>query len=36
VIGGFRAWTQEGLPSVPAAAREVTLAPGAAPALAPG
>ena len=34
VIGGFLAWAAEGLPSAPAGA--VTLAPGAAPALAPG
>ncbi len=33
VIGGFRAWTEAGLPSAPASARTVTLAPGAAPAL---
>lgn len=33
MIGGFRAWTDEGLPSAPAAAGAVTLAPGAAPAL---
>jgi rhodanese-related sulfurtransferase len=36
VIGGFRAWTADGLPSAPAAAATVTLAPGAAPALVPG
>jgi rhodanese-related sulfurtransferase len=36
VIGGFRAWTAEGLPAAPAAAATVTLAPGAAPALVPG
>ena len=36
MIGGFVAWTAEGLPSVPASAGEVTLAFGAAPALAPG
>ena len=36
VIGGFRAWTAEGLPSAPGGAGTVTLAPGAAPALAPG
>ncbi len=36
VIGGYRAWLDEGLPSAPAAAGAVTLAPGAAPALAPG
>jgi rhodanese-related sulfurtransferase len=36
VIGGFRAWTAEGLPAAPAAAGAVTLAPGAAPALLPG
>jgi rhodanese-related sulfurtransferase len=33
VIGGFRAWTAQGLPSAPARARTVSLAPGAAPAL---
>ena len=32
VIGGFRAWTAEGLPSAAAGAGTVTLAPGAAPA----
>jgi rhodanese-related sulfurtransferase len=36
VIGGFRAWTAEGLPSAPAAAGTATLAPGAAAALVPG
>jgi rhodanese-related sulfurtransferase len=36
VIGGFRAWTAEGLPSAPGGAGTVTLASGAAPALAPG
>jgi rhodanese-related sulfurtransferase len=36
MIGGFVAWTDEGLPAVPASAGEVTLAFGAAPALAPG
>ncbi len=36
VIGGFRAWTAAGLPSAPAGAGTVTLAPGAAPALSPG
>jgi rhodanese-related sulfurtransferase len=36
LIGGFRAWTAEGLPSAPAYAGAATLAPGAAPALAPG
>jgi rhodanese-related sulfurtransferase len=36
VIGGYRAWVAEGLPSAPARAGTVTLAPGAAPALAPG
>ncbi len=36
VIGGFRAWTAAGLPSAPASAGTVTLAPGAAPALSPG
>ena len=33
VIGGYRAWTAEGLPSAAAGAGTVTLAPGAAPAL---
>ena len=33
VIGGSRAWTAQGLPSAPASAGTVTLAPGAAPAL---
>ncbi|MBV9207795.1 MAG: rhodanese-like domain-containing protein [Actinobacteria bacterium] len=36
VIGGYRAWTAEGLPSAAGGAGTVTLAPGAAPALAPG
>jgi rhodanese-related sulfurtransferase len=36
VIGGFRAWTAEGLPSAAACAGTVTLAPGAGPALAAG
>ena len=36
VIGGYRAWVAEGLPSAPAGAAIVTLAPGAAPALPPG
>jgi rhodanese-related sulfurtransferase len=36
VIGGYRVWVAEGLPSAPAGAGTVTLAPGAAPALAPG
>ena len=36
MIGGFRAWTEAGLPLAAAGAAEVTLAPGAAPALAPG
>jgi rhodanese-related sulfurtransferase len=36
VIGGFWAWTAAGLPSAPASAGTVTLAPGAAPALPPG
>ena len=36
VIGGYRAWVAEGLPSAPAGADTVTLAPGAAPALALG
>jgi len=34
MIGGFRAWTEEGLSWAAAGAAEVTLAPGAAPALA--
>jgi len=33
VIGGFRAWTEEGLPWTPAGGGQVTLAPGAAPAV---
>ena len=33
VIGGYRAWVAEDLPSAPAGADTVTLAPGAAPAL---
>jgi rhodanese-related sulfurtransferase len=32
VIGGFRAWTELGLPSAPGGAGTVTLAPGAGPA----
>jgi rhodanese-related sulfurtransferase len=32
MIGGFRAWVDLGLPSAPASARTVMLAPGAAPA----
>ena len=32
LIGGFRAWAAMGLPSAPASARTVTLAPGTAPA----
>ena len=35
VIGGFRAWTEAGLPSAPGGAGTVTLAPGAAPAVLP-
>ena len=35
VIGGFRAWTAEGLPAAAGGAGTVTLAPGAAPALLP-
>ncbi len=35
VIGGFRAWTAEGLPSAAGGAGTVTLAPGAAPASSP-
>ena len=33
VIGGYRAWVAEGLPSAPAGADTVTLAPGGARAL---
>ena len=33
MIGGFRAWTAQGLPSAPGGAGTVTLAPGAAPAV---
>ena len=36
MAGGYRAWVAEGLPSAPAGANTVTLAPGAAPALALG
>ena len=36
VIGGYRAWVAEGLPSAPAGTATVTLAPGAARALALG
>ena len=36
MAGGYRAWVAEGLPSAPAGAATVTLAPGAAPALALG
>ena len=36
MAGGYRAWVAEGLPSAPAGTATVTLAPGAAPALAPG
>ena len=36
MVGGYRAWVAEGLPSAPAGAATVTLAPGAAPALPPG
>jgi rhodanese-related sulfurtransferase len=35
VVGGFRAWTAEGLPSAAGGAGTVTLAPGAAPASSP-
>jgi rhodanese-related sulfurtransferase len=35
VIGGYRAWTAEGLPSAAAGSGTVTLAPGVAPALLP-
>jgi rhodanese-related sulfurtransferase len=35
VTGGFRAWAAAGLPSAPADAGTVTLAPGAAPAVSP-
>jgi len=34
--GGYRAWVADGLPSAPAGTATVTLAPGAAPALALG
>ena len=33
VVGGFRAWTELGLPSAPGGAGTVTLAPGAGPAV---
>jgi rhodanese-related sulfurtransferase len=36
VIGGYWAWTALGLPSAPASAGTVTLAPGAGPAVPPG
>jgi rhodanese-related sulfurtransferase len=36
VIGGYWAWTAQGLPSAPASAGTVTLAPGAGPAVLPG
>ena len=36
VIGGFRAWTAQGLPAAAGGAGTVTLAPGAAPAPAAG
>ena len=36
VIGGYRAWVAEGLPSAAASASTAILAPGAAPALPPG
>ncbi len=36
VIGGYRAWVAEGLPSAAASAGTAVLAPGAAPALPPG
>jgi rhodanese-related sulfurtransferase len=36
MIGGIRAWSAAGLPTAPAGAGTVTLAPGAAPALPPG
>jgi len=36
VIGGYRAWVAEGLPSAAASAGTAILAPGAAPALPPG
>jgi rhodanese-related sulfurtransferase len=32
MTGGYRAWTTEGLPTAPAAARAAVLAPGASPA----
>jgi rhodanese-related sulfurtransferase len=36
VIGGFRSWAAEGLPTAPASAGAATLAPGAAPAVVQG
>ena len=36
LIGGFRAWTAAGLPAAAGGTGTVALAPGAAPALAPG
>jgi rhodanese-related sulfurtransferase len=33
LVGGYRAWTAAGLPTAPAEAGTVTLAPGAAPAM---
>ena len=36
MIGGIRAWSEAGLPTAPAGAGTVTLAPGAAPALPAG
>jgi rhodanese-related sulfurtransferase len=36
MIGGISAWSAAGLPTAPAGAGTVTLAPGAAPALPPG
>jgi rhodanese-related sulfurtransferase len=36
VIGGYWAWTAQGLPWAPASAGTVTLAPGAGPAVPPG
>jgi rhodanese-related sulfurtransferase len=36
VIGGYWAWTAQGLPSAPASAGTVTLAPGAGPAVPSG
>ena len=34
IVGGYRAWTAEGLPSAPASAGTATIAPGSVPVLA--